>query len=388
LSSGTIDAWPSGDSYSQWLRGAIGRVRGSTRPLHRLFDSSTAEPVELLADLAAKAFAHPITSRYEAVFAGGNPHVMTALAARYGVDRSRILCTPGATSALALLYRTYLGHGDHVLVETPGFDLFEDLAAAQGARVDHFERSGPHATIDVEALAARIRPTTRLIVLSDLHNPTGAALDEATLTAIAALGEARGVDIILDEVYREYAAVPPSGATLSPAVIRINSLTKVYGLSALRCGWIIADDSRIDRIRTVHTRLEFGVSKVSHALAALVLEEPFAFEAHWRGLLKTARPLIEMRMAHWQSEGMLRVAMPEYGCVCFPELVGIADTRAFADWLVDNYGVLVAPGAYFGAPGHVRIGFSSDAPSLEAALDAFGDGLAAFRAQSPLSAVA
>jgi aspartate/methionine/tyrosine aminotransferase len=381
--------WPTGDSYSQWLRRILAAPSEPGRPTYTLFDSSTAEPVALLTETIAKAFAAPVTSRYQSAFAGGNPLVMAALAARYEIDERRILCTAGATSALSVVFRTYLAPGDHVLIETPGFDLFEDIAASIGAEIGFFERIGDRATIDLAALADAIRPNTRLIVLSDLHNPTGMPLDAATLAGIAALAAARGVDVIVDEVYREYAHAPATTAAhVAPNVIAINSLTKVYGLSGLRCGWILADPSRIEPIRIVHARLEFATSKITHTIAALVLEDTAPFEAHWRAMLDAARPIVEERFSGWRAAGLVRGALPDHGCVCFPELVGIADTRAFCEWLAEHYGVIVAPGEYFGKPGHVRLGFSTDPAPLAIALDLLGEGLASYRAATATTAMA
>lgn len=360
--------WPSGDSYSQWIRRVIGASRDRSQPLYPLFDSSTAEPGALLTDLIAEAFAAPVSSRYLSAFSGGNPAVMFALAARYRVPESRILCTAGATSALGILYRTYTQSGDHILVEAPGFDLFTDIAASTGVEASTFARARD-GSIDLDALAGGLRANTRLIVLSNLHNPTGMLLDDDSIRAIAALAEARGIDVIVDEVYREYAAAPgTTAAHLAPNIITINSLTKVYGLSGLRCGWIIADASRIERIRIVHSRLEFGVSKIAHTVAALVLENTAPFEAHWRGLLDVARPVVASFFRSWIADGLIDGALPAHGCICFPRLIGISDTRAFSEDLAARHGVVVAPGEYFDAPGHVRIGFSAAPAALEAAL--------------------
>jgi len=369
--------WPTGDSYSQWIRRALSSAGSSGGKLFPLFDSSTQEPVDLLTDLVARTFGERPVPAYLSTFANGNPLVVEALAQRYGVTPAQVLTTPGATSALSLLYRTFLKPGDHVLIETPGFDLFGDLAQSFYAKVDTFSRAPGTATIDPAEIEAKLRPETRLVVLSDLHNPTSQPLCRETLAQIAKITEARGIELIVDEVYREFAADPATSAVhLGPNVIVVNSLTKVFGLSSLRCGWIIVDPSRLERVRIAHSRVEFGTSKLSHAVAAAVLRDPAPFDAHWRSVLEQTRPVIARHFVRLRDAGLLQGTIPDHGCICFPKLVGVDDSLAFSDWLAATYGVAVAPGEYFSAPGHVRIGFSRDAAALDTALGLFGEGLA------------
>src|SRR5690606_39131255 len=136
-----------GEAYAQWVRRAIRKAvaaRGTATPL---FDSAVEEPTELLRRTIMAGFTRPITSRYQSVFVNGNPYVVDTLARRYAVPEAQILCTTGATSALSLVYRAYLSPGDRVLVETPGFDLFAEIARSLGAGVDFFRRSGPRFRI-------------------------------------------------------------------------------------------------------------------------------------------------------------------------------------------------------------------------------------------------
>lgn len=361
------------DSYAEWVRRTVKRVRAEAGRVVTLFDSSVREPTAFLSETIAAAFAAPVTSRYTSAFSGGNPFVVAHLAGHYGVDADHILCTTGATGALALLYAALVGPGERIIVETPGFDLFHGIAASQGIAVDHVERRAPDFALDVDAVAAAIRPETRLVVVSNLHNPSGAVIAHSAMIALARLAEARGVLVIVDEVYGDYAdeaARPCAAAALSPSLISISSLTKIYGLSTLRCGWIVADPQLLAPVRRWSDRYEFGVSNLSHAVAALVLEEPGRFADFSRHAIAAARPMLEERFARWRGERLIDGAVPPFGCIAFPRLVGIADTMAFADRLSERFGVIVAPGEYFGAPGHVRIGFAQPLDDLLYGLDA------------------
>lgn len=372
-----------GEAYAQWVRRAIRTAvaaRGSATPL---FDSAVEEPTELLRRTIMAGFARPITSRYQSVFVNGNPYVVETLAARYAVPEEQVLCTTGATSALSLVYRAYLSPGDHILVETPGFDLFADIARSLGARVDFFPRNGPRFGIDPDDVLARLSRNTRLVVLTNLHNPSGMLLDDGELGALATAVAGHGAKLVVDEVYGDYAdrsARPGSAVRLSPDFIGISSLTKIYGLSTLRCGWVVADPAVLAPVRRVSDHFEFGVSKLAHAVAALILENSAAFDRNSQQVLAAARPVIERFFREWTEAGLVAGELPRFGCISFPKLVGIDDTQEFSAWLADRSGVIVAPGEFFGAPGHVRIGHAHPPDILERGLSQLTEGLRAFRA--------
>jgi aspartate/methionine/tyrosine aminotransferase len=359
---------PALGSYAAWVRAAIGSLIESRGEAISLFDSSVPEPVELLRAMLADAFGHGLTSRYTSAFVSGNPFVVRQLQQRYGVGADSILCTTGATGALSLLYRAFLGAGDRVLVENPGFDLFAGFGEALHVGVDRFDRNPRDFMLDPARVAAAVRPRTRLIVVSNLHNPSGALTGDAELREVARIAARAGAHLIVDEVYREYApdSVRPAPAmTLGDNVVSVSSLTKIYGLSTLRCGWVVAHPAIVARVRALHDEFEFGVSKLAHAVAALVLETPAPYEAFHRASLEAARPIMERYHAGWIADGLVTGEMPAHGCIYFPRLVGVDDTAAFARQLSDEHRVFVAPGEFFGAPGHVRIGFAQDPSRLD-----------------------
>lgn len=365
-------------SYAQWVRQAVAMARARDGDVVSLFESSVPEPRELLRQAVVQTADPEFSRYYVSAFAGGNPFVREMLAAQYGVTHDEVLCTTGATGGLALIYRAMLSPGDHVLVETPGFDLFTCLGEVQGVAVDTFERKGERFSIDVAEVEARLRPETRVVVISNLHNPSGMPVDHADMVALAALAERRGFLLVVDEVYADYtskAVRPCAAAALSPAVVSLSSLTKIYGLAALRCGWIIGARDVVASIRRISESVEFGISTLSHAVAAQVMAQRALFDAHSRGYVERCRPVFDAWFSRLAAEGLVGGVLPDDGCICFPSLPGIADTRAFSRWLIVRSGVLVAPGEYFGAPGRVRIGFCLDRDRLDAGLAALEDGL-------------
>jgi aspartate/methionine/tyrosine aminotransferase len=129
------------------------------------------------------------------------------------------------------------------------------------------------------------------------------------------------------------------------------------------------------------------VSKLSHAVAALVLEEEQRLQAYSSAVLDLARPIIERHFREWQETGLVSGRLPDFGCIFFPRLSGVADTLDFSGWLADRYGVIVAPGEFFGAAGHVRIGFAHAPDLLEFGLSRFFEGLREYGARAVRSPV-
>jgi aspartate/methionine/tyrosine aminotransferase len=383
--SATVLAGAGGEAYVQWVRRALARATHSHPDADMLFGSSVEEPVELLRETVQSGFNDSITSRYTSVFVAGNPYVMEQLTRVYGVGPENVLLTTGATGALSLLYRAYLSPGDHVLVESPGFDLFEDIGRAARAHVDCFDRRDAHFEIDPDEIERRIQKNTRLIVLTNLHNPSGTLTPDDTLLAVARLAEKHNIKVIVDEVYGDYAdpsARPRRAAQLSPNLVSVSSLTKIYGLSTLRCGWIVADPDVLAPVRALNDQFEFGVSKLSHAVAALVLEDHATYDAYWKRIMNKARPVMQDYFNRWLTDDLVSGTLPEFGCITFPRLVGIDGTQSFSSWLADRHGVIVVPGELFRAAGHVRIGFALEEAELEHALANLTRGLKEYRASA------
>lgn len=346
-----------------------------------LFESTVAEPEPLLARLISDAFTGEVTDRFESVFGRGNPHLLAALASRYGVDEQCILPTTGVCNGVAQVLAGLVAPGDHVLIETPGFDVLSDLARLSGAEVELLSRRGESFAFDLEELSAKLRANTRLVIVTNLHNPSGHHLGEKALGDLAAAAATVGAHLLVDEVYADFAMESGDlpAVRLAPNVISVNSLTKVFGLFSLRCGWIVTTRATARRIANASAGREFGVSKLTHAIGALVLENPQPFEAHWRQILDASRPVVERHMAAMRADDLLAGELPPFGCIAFPQVIGHADTRRLAETLWRDYEIVTAPGEFFGQAGHMRLGFGVPAALIDRGLARLHEALFALR---------
>jgi hypothetical protein len=165
--------------------------------------------------------------------------LQNALAKHTGVAANRIVAATGTSMANYLAMAAVLKPGDEVLIEHPTYELIVDVALQIGAKITRFKREPGAFSIDLWSIKDALTPRTKLIAVSNLHNPTSALTDESTIRELGSLG----VRVMVDEVYLDAAfeLKPVSAGLLGDQFIVTSSLTKVYGLSGLRCGWILAE---------------------------------------------------------------------------------------------------------------------------------------------------
>ena len=381
-----MDASDSSDenvlSFAHWVRDMLTLMRSGAPGTIPLFESSVPEPVDMLGDIIRDAFRDGFPESYKSVFMRNNPDVSEHLAARYGVPEESILCTTGATSAVSMIYTALLSPGDRILVEAPGFDIFANMARDVGIQADFFRREAPDFGISVEGILEALHPDARMVVLTNLHNPSGAYVSDETLGTLARALAERGVLLMLDEVYRDY--LSSAGPGLDPLqhdnVLRISSLTKIFGLSTLRCGWIIAGRRLLRRLKDYSERADFNVSRLSHCVSAEVLAKADMFDQWRNDMMAASRPIAAAALGEMAAQGLMAPGLILQGCTCFPQLIGVDDTRGLSQWLSAKHGVVVVPGECFGAPGYLRIGYGLPPERLTEGLGRLARGLAEYRA--------
>jgi alanine-synthesizing transaminase len=183
--------------------------------------------------------------------AAGAPAAREAVAAYYTarghpVDAGRILLTASTSEAYAWLFKLLTDPGDQVLVPRPSYPLYEFLASMESVQVRQYPLVYDGGwSIHLDTLAAAITPRTRAVVLVNPNNPTGSYVKHRELAAIAGLCAARGIALISDEVFADYAFTPDTGrvGTLAGVeeclVFSMSGLSKVAGLPQMKLGWIV-----------------------------------------------------------------------------------------------------------------------------------------------------
>jgi aspartate/methionine/tyrosine aminotransferase len=306
--------------------------------------------------------------------------LIDAIASRYGVDPEHVTTATGTSGANFFVLGALLDNGDDVLVERPGYDPLLGAARIFGARTVRFDRVFEDGfRLDPDRVRAAMTPRTKLIVVTTPHNPTGVAAEADALDAIGRMAERAGAHVLVDEVYRD-----ASGDTGAPAAARggvfitTNSLTKSYGLSSLRAGWIIAAPDVTYRVRRVRDVVDGTGSIVAERLATLAFVHLDRLAERARTLLARNRTQVE---AFLHSRRELEW-VPSAGTIVFPRITGLEDAAPFVDRLMRERRTAVGPGVFFEAPAHFRVGYGGDPDKVGAGLERLGAALDA-RLTSP-----
>jgi aspartate/methionine/tyrosine aminotransferase len=273
-----------------------------------------------------------------------------------------VICTPGAAAALFFVATSVLTAGDHALVEHTNYATNLETPRLIGADVHRIElRLEDGFALDMERLAAEVRPSTALISVTVPHNPTGTMLTLAQLEALVELAERNGCWLLVDETYREMSRgeLLPVAATLSERAISVGSVSKTYGLPGLRLGWVVSRHPELsETLLAAKEQIVICGSTLDEDATRQVLTRR---DEHLRAIRADIDERAR-RVAAWMAEQSewLEWVEPSGGVVCFPRVRDdvIPDIDRFYDLLREDHGTFVGEGHWFEADRHhFRLGF-------------------------------
>jgi aspartate/methionine/tyrosine aminotransferase len=292
------------------------------------------------------------------------PPLRAAIARKAGVSSDRVTMADGTSMANMLAMAGLIRPGDEVLIEHPVYEPLVAAARFLGAEVRHFRRRGPDFALDPDAIGAELTSRTSLIILTNLHNPTGNLAGTETLRAIGGLGSR----VLVDEVYLDAAPGQTSAALLGDAFVCTASLTKIYGLSGLRCGWILAAPELTERFWRLNELFSVAQSHATERLSLLALARLDEVAAGTPALLARNRALAN---AFFAGRAELEVAPMTHNVTCFPRLkrgdVDALEARLRAAWDTS-----IVPGRFFGLANHFRLGVGGSTETVAEGLKRLG----------------
>ncbi len=293
--------------------------------------------------------------------------LVEAIATRYAVSPDRVATAGGCSGANFLVCAALLDAGDEVVIERPAYDPLIAAAKMVGARVTFFERRFEEGyALDSDRLAEALTSRTRLVVLSNPHNPSGVLASEVSLEGLARVAVSAGVHVLVDEVYLD--AVPEGGqapaATRSPVFISTSSLTKSYGLASLRCGWALASPEIARGIRRARDVVDVWSPIPSDRLSVVAFRHLDRLAARAHALVRTNAALVEEFLAGRRDLECVR----SRAIVALPRFADGRDAGPFAERLFREHGVAVAPGSFFDSPAHFRLSFGGSTENLRRGL--------------------
>jgi aspartate/methionine/tyrosine aminotransferase len=305
----------------------------------------------------------------------GYSPLVEAIAKHRRVTAENVVTVTGGTSmANHLAMAALIDHGDEVLIEQPTYDPLLAVAEHLGANIKRFPRRFEHGfKIDLAELKKQITAGTRLIVLTNLHNPSSALVDDITLKKIGELAQSVNASVLVDEVYLEamFESSPAPATSLGSQFIVTSSLTKGYGLSGLRCGWILAEPQFAENIRRLDDIFAASAPHVMERLSITALIQLPRIAARAKSILDANRKTLS---AFFDSRDDIQAVPTKFGTTSFPQMP-VVDVERLCALLLEKYQTAVVPGRFFESPQHVRIGMCCEPELFEHGIARLGSAL-------------
>lgn len=281
----------------------------------------------------------------------GAPWLREAAASAYQrISAGELVCFAGAQEALYATLHALLGAGDHAIIIVPSYQSMETLALSlcdvSGVALDPAD----NWSLDVNAVAAALRPNTRMVVISFPNNPTGKQLEQDRFDALLTLCRNRGIWLLSDEVYRLTERDPlrrlPHAADAYERGVSLGVLSKAYGLPGLRVGWVACQDRRLlHRVATMRQYLSTCNAGPSEVLASIALKAAPQIVAR-NGAIAEAN-LSQLLPFFARHEALFDCHTPEGGMVCYPRYKGPDGVEHFVKRMADIASVLLLPASVF-----------------------------------------
>jgi aspartate/methionine/tyrosine aminotransferase len=318
----------------------------------------------------------------------GTIPLRTAIASLYpGITPDHVQVTNGGSEANYITTWSLIEPGDEVVLMVPNYMQTFGLARAFGAAVKEWPlawrrtdgsgrakaaprrdgRSRSEAargqggwSIDVDALGSLVTPRTKLIIICNPNNPTGARLETDDLDQIASIAGRHGSWVLSDEIYRgaelDGRETPTMSGRYDRAIVT-GGLSKAYGLPGLRIGWIVAPPPLVAKLWSYHDYTTIAPGALSDALAQRALEPSRRTQilARTRHILNENFPVI----AEWLDgqNGLFEYAPPDAGAIVYVEYHHAINSTDLVTRLREQKSVLIVPGDHFGMDRYLRIGF-------------------------------
>lgn len=308
----------------------------------------------------------------------GYEPLMQRLAAKSEVSEECVVYTFGTSMANFLALSALVRRGDKVLIEQPTYDPLLAILHHLGADIHRFERRADRGfRLGLGELERRITPDTRLVVLCNLHNPSSALIEDDTMRQVGEMAAKVGARVFVDEVYLEtlFDQPRPSCFHLGPNFVVTTSLTKAYGLSGIRCGWVLAQPELVQRMWQLVDFIYGTPVHPAELMAIAALDHLDLIRNRARKLLDANRALLNDFLA---DQPELQCEPSQFGTVVFPRLRAGAASD-FVALLHNQFETSVVPGEFFDHPQHFRIGFCGATETLRGGLERMATALRQFR---------
>jgi len=306
-----------------------------------------------------------------------------------GATAENVLVTTGTSEANYTTLWGLLEKEDRAAVMLPSYLQAWGLARAYAGRADAYrlveKRRGlsKRWVLDVDGLRRAVSKRTKLIMVTNPNNPTGAVLAEEEMAAIVDAARRVGAWIVADEVYRgaevDGDAPSPTFWGRYPRVVVTAGLSKAFGLPGLRIGWIVAPPAQAARFWSYQDYTTLTPTMLSDRLARAAMEprRRDAILARTREIIRRQLPAIESWVR--SHEGWLESIRPAAGAIALVKYRFPIGSVALFDRLRKEKSVLITPGAHFGIGKYIRVGYGYDLDAVKRGLARIDELFSEFR---------
>jgi aspartate/methionine/tyrosine aminotransferase len=291
------------------------------------------------------------------------------IARKTGAPVDSVVAAAGTSMANHLALAALVEPGDEVLVEHPTYELLLSTARYLGASLRRVPRRADDGfRLDPGEVSRAIGPATRLVVVTNFHNPSSVRAEEDALRRIGEIAGSFGARVLVDEVYLECLEEPRSAFFLGDNFVTTASLTKAYGLSGLRCGWVLSPPDLARRMWRINDLYGATPAHPAELLSVVALDNLDSVAARTRAQLARNRALLDSFLDARDDVDAVRT---EGGTTSFPRLLsGRVDD--LCRLLRDKYETSVVPGTFFEMSEHFRIGIGGETNMVEEGLNRLG----------------
>ncbi len=288
------------------------------------------------------------------------------------IDPGSVLVTTGTSEGIFILFNLLLKRGDEVVTGLPGFQSLYEVPRALGCRVKYIRLCGENEYLfDADDLKRLITGKTKLIIINNPHNPSGALLPEDTIKNIISIAKENNINIIFDEHYRflpiDDGLRIRSACEIDDYAICTGSIVKCFGLMGLRVGWLVTNKPLLERCRSFKDYTTHTLSPLSDFLAAHALKaRDTILSKNLRFIRKNHVLLTDFVARHSDT---LSFIAPKAGVVSFIKYNHAMPSDEFAGRLIKKEGVFVLPGSSFEVGSHFRLGYGIKSEDFKPALD-------------------
>ncbi|MBA3415670.1 MAG: pyridoxal phosphate-dependent aminotransferase [Chloroflexia bacterium] len=312
--------------------------------------------------------------------AAGQPDLREAIA--HYINRrgtaytpDQVVVTPGGKPVMFFVLMALLQEGDEAIYPDPGFPIYKSMIDFSGATAVPLPlREANDFRLDIEELARSITPRTRLLIVNSPANPTGGVLEKSDLEAIAQLAVEHDLVVLSDEIYAEilYEGEHHSVAAfpgMQERTVILDGFSKTYAMTGWRLGYGLLPPELAGHVAKMMVN---SVSCTASAVQRAGLEALTGPQAEVRAMVEAFRRRRTLMVEGLNAIPAVSCRMPKGAFYAFPNISATGlSSKAFADRLLEEFGVAALAGTSFGAhgEGYLRLSYANSEENLAKALD-------------------